>query len=155
MTDENQPEPTPEPPADDLGDAGKKALKAERDRAAAAERQLRTLQAQYDEATSRVTAFEVQVGDLTKQVSERELANTRLTVAIEKNLPLKFADRLRGTTPEEIAADADEIVQALPQPTAGGATTSPKPDPSQGARGPGKSSPNEQFAAALGEYFTT
>jgi uncharacterized phage infection (PIP) family protein YhgE len=150
MTDDTT---TPDP-VDELGDAGKKAIKAERDRAAAAERQLRALQAQLDEATSRATSLEASNGDLAKQVTERELANTRLTVGLDKGLSKVWIDRLKGTTPEEIAADADEILQSLPQPAAAG-STNPKPDPSQGARGPGQQTPADQFAASVGSLFTT
>jgi hypothetical protein len=154
MPDEDD-QPTPEP-ADELGDAGKKALKAERDRAAAAERALRAKEAELADATSRLTAFESQIGDLSKQATERDLTNARLTVALEKGLPRAFVDRLRGNTPEEIAADADELVQLIPPTQSGTSTTNnPRPDPSQGARGPGKSTPADEFAAAVGGLFST
>lgn len=151
MTDEDQ--PTPEP-ADELGDAGKKALKAERDRAAAAERSLRAKEAELADATSRLGAFEAQIGDLTKQVTDRDLVNTRLTIGLEKGLSKAHIDRLQGSTPEELAADADELIRLFPPATAATSTT-PKPDPSQGARGPGKASAADQFAAAVGDLFTT
>jgi hypothetical protein len=152
MPDEDD-QPTPAP-ADDLGDAGRKAIKAERDRAAAAERSLRAKEAELADATSRLTAFESQITDLTKQVTDRDLANTRLTVGLEKGLPKAFIERLRGTTPEEIAADADELVQLIPAAApAAAASTTPKADPSQGARGPGKPTPAEEFAAAMAPQF--
>lgn len=150
MTD-TEDQPTPDA-TDELGDAGKKAIKAERDRAAAAERALRAKEAELADATSRLSAFEAQIGDLTKQVTDRDLSNTRLTIGLEKGLSKAHIDRLQGGTPEEITADADELLRLFPPaaPAAASSTPTPRADPSQGARGPGKTSPAEEFAQAMG-----
>jgi hypothetical protein len=151
MTDEDQ--PTPEP-TEDLGDAGKKALKAERDRAAAAERSLRAKEAELADATSRLGAFEAQIGDLTKQVSDRELVNTRLTIGLEKGLSKAHIDRLQGSTAEELAADADQLLELFPiAKPAESSNTNPRPDLSQGVRGIGRSDPKDQFAAWAADAF--
>ena len=47
-----------------------------------------------------------------------ELAILRHKVASEKSLPAALIDRLRGETLEEIAADADALLAALPRPNA-------------------------------------
>ena len=153
MTDDNQPDPGTEPQADSLGEAGKKAIAAERARATAAEKQLKALQTQLDEATSQLTSLQTMNGDLTAQLSDREKANLRLTVGLEKGLPKGLIERLKGDDEESLTADADELLQLLPS---GGAPSSsqPKPDPSQGARGPGKTTTAQQFAAAVGDLFT-
>jgi hypothetical protein len=149
MSDDDQ--PTPEP-AEDLGEAGKKALKAERDRAAAAERALRAKEAELADATSRLSTFEAQIGDLSKQVNERELVNQRLTIGLEKGLTQAHMKRLTGNTPEEIAADADQLLLDFPitAPATTNTPRTPRTDPSQGVRGPGKSTPAEEFAQAMG-----
>ncbi len=47
-----------------------------------------------------------------------EVAALRRDAATKHQLPAAFADRLRGETAEEIDADAQELVKALPKPTA-------------------------------------
>lgn len=54
--------------------------------------------------------------------------NLRKTVALNAGLPGKWADRLRGDTEEEMAADAATILADLGKPK------TPAPDPSQGPR---------------------
>lgn len=58
--------------------------------------------------------------------SERELARYR--VAVAKKLPAELTDRLRGETPEELEADADQLLALVK------ASTNLKPDLSQGSR---------------------
>lgn len=55
--------------------------------------------------------------------------NARLRVALEKGIPSTAVDRLRGETPEEIAADADVLLGMLTQQTT---PRPPLPDPTQG-----------------------
>jgi hypothetical protein len=54
--------------------------------------------------------------------------NLRKTVALNAGLPGKWAERLRGDTEEEMAADAATILADLGKPK------TPAPDPSQGPR---------------------
>jgi hypothetical protein len=44
-----------------------------------------------------------------------QLKEMRRSAAAKVELPLVFADRLRGETPEELEADAKEILAALPK----------------------------------------
>lgn len=44
------------------------------------------------------------------------LAVTRRDIAARLNVPVALADRLQGSTPEEIEADAKQLMAALPKP---------------------------------------
>lgn len=44
------------------------------------------------------------------RTAELERQNLHLRTALEKGLPLELVDRLRGDTPEEVAADADTLL---------------------------------------------
>src|SRR5512139_1652933 len=57
-----------------------------------------------------------------------KLAEMRRAIAVKVELPLVFADRLQGETPEELEADAKKILEALPK--------APKP-PTVSATNPG------------------
>lgn len=70
--------------------------------------------------------------------SERELARYR--VAVAKKLPAELTDRLRGDTPEELAADADALLALVR------VSNSLKPDPTQGSRSAASPDPAQQFA---------
>lgn len=50
------------------------------------------------------------------ELQAAKLAEMRREAAIKVNLPLVFADRLHGDTPEELEADAKKILEALPTP---------------------------------------
>lgn len=65
------------------------------------------------------------------RVQEVELRALRLEVAAEKGLTPAQAKRLVGTTREELEADAEELLETF---AAANAPTTPRPDPSQGAR---------------------
>jgi hypothetical protein len=142
------PEPaTPEAPAAtaDLGDGGKKALEAERRRAATAEKQARELKAQLDAIQtanlSEVERAQKAATDAQSRLVEYERTNLRQKVALEKGVPASLVGRLVGDTEDEISADADALLALVNAPT------SPKPDLSQGARnGSTPSTPGEAFA---------
>lgn len=117
----------------DLGDAGKKALDAERKRAAAAEREAKTLKARLDEieaaSLSELEKAQKAANDAAARLAEYEKTTLRQKVALIKGVPADLVDRLRGDTEDEIAADADALMALVNAPT------TPLPDPSQGARG--------------------
>jgi len=139
--------PKPDP-ADGLGDAGKKALAAERDARKALETQTKQLQDQLaalaplgklaealgvkpEQGKTDVQTLTDQIAELRNQAEKERLGRLRAEVAAEKKLPPAFAARLQGNTAEELAADADILIAALPNAPSG----TPAPDPSQGARG--------------------
>jgi hypothetical protein len=72
--------------------------------------------------------------------ADRELARYR--VAAAKKLPAELVGRLQGDTDEELAADADTLLALVK------ASTSLKPDPSQGNRtsASAKADPAQEFA---------
>jgi hypothetical protein len=126
-----------------LGEAGLRALQAERDARAAAERQLRELQLQ---TAARITELETGSGELSTQVTSLSTENARLRVAVERGVPAEHVHRLIGTTPEELAADADALLALM----GGAPRRGPAPDPSQGSRTPAPQTPEAAFAATFG-----
>lgn len=146
MADDNNPQdppqdPTPEPVKPDLGEAGKKALDDERRAKRAAEKRATELETELDKLRKANQSDQERLLDEAKRSAADEAAEplrrevARLTVALEKGLTAGQAKRLVGATPEELAADADELLAEFgggqpPQPRR------PAPDPSQGARGP-------------------
>ena len=133
----------------ELGEGGKKALSAEREARKAAEKSVAELKAQLDKIE------EANLSDLEKaqkaaaaaeqRLAEIESTALRQKVAIEKGVPAKWVDRLRGSTEEELAADADLILADVQQ-----SPTTPKPDLSQGGQGtPPPASVADKFAAAF------
>lgn len=107
---------TPPAPAGDesaLGDAGKRALDAERKARADAERRAKEAEAKLKEADdaklSEVERLQGQVVELTKRAEGAESRADRFEVAAAKGLSLAQARRLVGTTKEELEADAAEM----------------------------------------------
>lgn len=140
------------PDADQLGDAGKKALAAEREQRKAAEKELaKYRKAEADKADADKTEAEKRAAAEQRAV-DAELRATRLEVAHEKGLTPAQAKRLVGTTREELEADADEVLRDFP--TTPAKSAGPKPDPSQGARGETKTRPTS-LGAAVAQHYTT
>lgn len=119
MADEPDSKPDPEkkddqPDKPDLGDAGKRALDAERKARRDAEKATADLQARLKELedrdksdgeklTERITAAE-------RRAAEAESRALRLEVAAAKGLTPGQARRLVGGTKEELEADADDLL---------------------------------------------
>ena len=111
-------------------EAAKKA-KAERDEALARIKEYED--AQKSEAEKREEALaetQKELEALRNQNHQLEVRQLRATVAAEKNLPPRLANRLTGETVEEIQADADALLEDLgtlpgetPPPGDGGART--------------------------------
>lgn len=132
----------------DLGDAGKKALAAERDARKAAEKASADLQAKLDQI-EKANLSELEKAQLAAKEAQDELAeitrqNLRNSVALAKGVPADLAEFLTGDTEDELNTKADTLLARLNAPT------TPLPDPSQGAKGgDGQKSVANQFAAAL------
>lgn len=119
-----EPEPAGEEPAD-LGDSGKQALVAERDARRQAERKLKTVEQQLQEVTAALKSYEdrdktelellrekaeaaeAKAAQAEQERQEAEYARLRQKVASEKRVP---AERLTGTTEEELLAEADDLL---------------------------------------------
>lgn len=129
-TDAPAPPPAPPEPSTDgrLPDDHPlvKAYRAEKAKAAEARQKL----SQYEEAEQ--TDSE-KFAAAVKRAEAAELKALRLEVAAEKGLNPAQAKRLVGTTKDELAADADEILEAFPAKPA--ATPPPSQKPSPSARG--------------------
>ncbi len=119
-TEANEPA-TGEPDGDGMAtDAGKRAIQKERERVKELERQIAELQPLAETAKKAEEANKTELQRLGDQVAqltqERDAATAeraRLSVALEKGLTATQAKRLVGATPEEIAADADQLLSDL------------------------------------------
>ena len=117
----------------ELGDGGKKALEAERKRANALDKQLKAFQAERDTAEAEKLTELERAQKAAKEASDRlaeyEKTTMRQKVALDTGLPAALVARLQGDDEESLIADAESLMALLNTPT------TPKPDPSQGAKG--------------------
>lgn len=72
----------------------------------------------YEAEQKRAADLEKQAAALNDRIRAQELAALRQRIANDKKIPLALADRLQGETAEEISADADKLLEALPRPSA-------------------------------------
>jgi len=120
-------------PAETLGDAGRKALTAEREARKVAEKSAAALAERIKQLESanlseleRAQREAAEARSTLEQITKQNLRNS---VALAKGVPADLVDFLHGDTEDEIAARADVLLARLNTPTA------PRADPSQGARG--------------------
>lgn len=122
---------------DDLGEAGKKALAAERAAKKAAEKQLADLQKRLQEFEDRDKTEAQKLAERAAAAEQERdalmLTALRQRVALEKGLPAALAERLKGSNEEEMSADADDLLALVPA-SSDGISPGPRPDLSQGAR---------------------
>jgi len=145
-------------PKDDLGDAGKKALDAERkarreaeNALKAAEKELADLKADSDSTKSEMDKVLSKIDGLEKRAADAERKALVAEVSQAKKLPAAIAGRLTGSTKEELEADADELIEALglgekdeeKDPTSPGAKPSPLTTPREKMRS-GASNPEDE-----------
>jgi hypothetical protein len=119
-------------------DAGKEALRQEREARKAAEERAKANEAAADElkkiqdaAKSKEERDAEERAALQKQNDDLAAENLRLKVTQEKNLPPALAARLQGATLEELRADADALLELVPA-----TPRAPQPDPGQGPKTP-------------------
>jgi len=118
MTDTAEHDNAAEQPATgDLGDAGKKALDAERREKRAAEKRAADLEARLKEfedrdKTESTRAIE-RAEAAEKAAAAAEARALRLEVASEKGLTPAQAKRLVGESREELEADANELLETF------------------------------------------
>ena len=143
------PAATPDPSADEagLGEAGKRALAAERDARKAAEKSateaLAKLQQIEDEKLSELEKAQKTATEASARLAEIEATSLRQKVALDKGIPAALVARLQGATEEELAADADALLGLMNAPR------TPAPDPGQGPRGNGPQSEDDKTYEAL------
>lgn len=115
------------------------------------------LQTQHDELNKSFTAlkktilekgYEIEnmpsLDEITKIKADYEVTQLRLKVAKEKNIPLKWVDRLRGTTKEEIERDASELTELTESKFK--STKDPKPSQDQKVEISGADAAKKHFA---------
>jgi hypothetical protein len=155
----NGTEGTPASKGDDgeLGEKGKAALDKERTARREAERRAKDGDAAMARLKEIEDAQKSEQQKLTERAekAEREAAEAKVSlmrrdVAADKQLPPAMADRLRGTTREELEADADELLKMLPAP---GGDPKPKgaPQPPAGDNGPQRA---KSLAEAISKRMT-
>ena len=140
---------TPGDPADKpLGEGGEKALKAEREARAAAEKSAAGLQKQLDEiAAANLSDLERAQKDATDAQAAAAKAQAealRFRVAAKNSISDEDAELfLTGTDEETLTRQAARLVERGTTPS------TPKPDGSQGGKPPAGSSPESDFASFM------
>ena len=121
------------PESQELGDGGKKALQAERDARKQAEKTNAELAARLkefeDSKLSDLERAQKEAADNAAELARLRSENVRSKVALDKGVPADLVEFLTGDTEGDIAAKADLLMARLNTPG------TPKPDPSQGAKG--------------------
>jgi len=114
-----------------LKEENEQLAKAEEERKKAEMSEIEKLQADYE---AEKAEREKLLNEIAKRDAERERNKMQREAAQKVELPLEFADRLKGETPEDMEADAKKLLEAMP--------TKPKPrvtstNPAGGAGGSG------------------
>lgn len=106
--------------AEELGENGVKALRAEREARKQLEAKLKELepaakrlQELEDEQKSEQEKLTEKLSATEKRAAEAELRAARLEVATDKGLPLSSVKFLTGETQEELSASADELIALM------------------------------------------
>lgn len=106
-----------QPATGELGDAGKKALEAERREKRAAEKRASELEAKLKEFEDREKTESTRAIERAeaaeKAAAAAEARALRLEIASEKGLTAAQAKRLVGESREELEADADELLETF------------------------------------------
>lgn len=141
-----------EPADEPLGEPGKKALQAERERATQAERQAADFKKRLDEIEaanlSDLEKAQKQAQDAQEAAAKATAEALRFRVAAKHGISDGDADLfLTGTDAETLEKQATRLMERTPN--------TPKPDPSQGAKGSdAKGTTADLFAAAIEPHFT-
>jgi hypothetical protein len=119
MADDEEPA-TGDEAKPDLGDAGKKALEAERKARRDAEKAANDLKARLQELEDRDKSdgekLAGRIAAAEKRADEAEARALRLEVAHSKGLTAAQARRLVGASKEELEADADDLLASFSPP---------------------------------------
>ena len=161
-------DPAPAPdgakPDEPLGEGGKAALEAERRARTEAERARRAaeteLQKLKDKDLSESERKDREAKDALSRAERAEADLARIRAALAEGLDPDLADRLRGTTPEELAEDAKVLKAkfgAAATPPAGDAPKTPRlvPDRGQGAKPAGFAGGFEAGRARARQKYAT
>jgi hypothetical protein len=103
-----------------LGDAGMRALEREREARKEAERKLKEAQeAAEREKLSEKQRLEKEAQDAKNEADKAKLEAMRFRIGLKAGVPVDHLDRVRGTTEEEIKADAEAYAKSLGQQAGG------------------------------------
>lgn len=145
----------------DLGDAGKKALDAERDARKKAEKRLKELEAELEQRDDagrtesekmlrKLEKAEARAAELEAEIASRDRALLVREVADEVGVPTNLVGRIQGETRDELIADAQELMESV----APDGPRRPAPVPEAGRGGtPVHTSPAAEFAAFMESEF--
>lgn len=123
-TTEPAPTPAPEPTSsttdEPLGEGGKRALTAERQRARELEQKLKELEPLAEEARKRADAEKSETTKLNEALAgerdargKAEVALLRYTVAADRGVPPDLVKFLTGTTKDQVEQSANELLEAV------------------------------------------
>lgn len=144
-----------------LGEAGRKALAAERKRADEAEKARKALEAQLQEkenaSLTETQRLQKQIEELQAAYQSSQLEAARGRVIAAEGIPTALATFVQGSDEAELIASAQALKAALADVTKPG---TPAPDPSQGSHPPidavAHSAPgSERLAAAFDQQLST
>ena len=127
VTDPPGDEDNPSPEGGQLGESGIKALQAESDARKAAEKALTEASAKWEVEKA---ALAQQAQQATETATKAQAEAARIAVFRQKSIPPELEKYVSGSTSEELAASADEVLSAF-RPTA---TPTPEPTPLGGMR---------------------
>lgn len=139
-----------------LGEGGLKALNAERDARAAAEKEAAEYKQKLDaieqaslteleRAQADAKAAAEESARLTAEIASRDLQIQKQTIGAEFNLPAELVARLQGDDEEALRADAKALAALVPDKS-----PFPKADPSQGVQGtPAGGTNADRFASFI------
>lgn len=88
------------------------------------EKQKQAAMTESERKDAAIKDYEAKIADLTNQLTDREAKVLRVQMLEEEGLPTSWAERVRGTTPEDIKADVAELKKLLgvkKQPVGGSA----------------------------------
>lgn len=76
------------------------------------EDQIKDLNTKIDEGAS----VQTELDNAKKQIEAQKIDSLRIKTALENGIPYEFADRLKGTTAEELTADAKLFAKSFSKP---------------------------------------
>ena len=83
------------------------------DQLASLREQLQALTGEKEQAGQAAQTLEQRLAAIERERDTERAAHQRLQVATAKKLPAELAERLQGSTPEELAQDADRLLALL------------------------------------------
>lgn len=93
---------------------------------------LKERDALIEELTGKVSNSESKLKELEKENGEYKVKTMKQVIAIDAGIPIQFADRLTGTTEEELKADAESLKSLFVKPASAPLADSSAASPDNG-----------------------